>query len=55
MLMASVTGEVGTVKLSYCLLSIGKQPGCLATGDSEVEVKVWKGGLRRAKEKKKAW
>lgn len=52
--MASVTGELGTVKPSYRLLSLGKQPDCLATGDNEVEVKVWKGGLKGAKEKEKA-
>lgn len=51
-LMASATGELGTVKLSHYVLSLGRQPGCLATGDNEVEVKVYKGGLRGAKEEK---
>ena len=51
-LMASATGELGTVKLSHRLLSPGKQHSCHATGDNEVEVEVWKGGLRGAKEEK---
>lgn len=52
--MASATGELGTVKLSHCLLSAGKQPSCLAAGDNEMEAKVWKGGQRGTKEDKYA-
>lgn len=39
MLTASTTGELGTVELLHGLLSLGKQPGCLATGDNAVKVK----------------
>jgi len=47
-LVAGTTGKLRTVKLSHCLLSPGKQPGCLANGNNEVEVEVWKGGTERS-------
>lgn len=47
MLIARATGKLETVKLSHPLLSLRKQPGCLAAGDSEVEVKGWKGGAEQ--------
>lgn len=46
-----MTSEAGATETITASLSLGKQP-LLATGDNEGEVKVWKGGLREAKEEK---
>lgn len=47
-----MANELGTLKLSHHLLSLGKQLGCLAAGSNQEKAKVWKRGLRRAREEK---